>query len=249
MKKGIVFVLILSILVFLVWSRTPLIEDGWSKQTLYVGLLDAWYGASTDDKAYALWIDDDSSDGVFLVKSIADETGICPAFAVIADKMTPRIADSLASWQRQGAGIVLHGLRHEHWKEWDKKQVEDDIRSSCQRLAEQGFDTTRLLRLILPPYGHNTRAIRKAIKQHGFQMISGACLVNPDRHVFQLGRIAITPHTDMSAMRRLLKKAHDRKSFVIFSTHSSMPTWFSEDKTKEVLIMAKEIGFNFVFCE
>lgn len=232
-----------------IWGRIPLKGNGWSKQTIYVGVLDVWHGASTDEKAHALWIDDDSSEGVFTVKRIADEIGIRPAFAVIADRMKPEVADSLAAWQRQGAGIVLHGLRHERWKEWDKSQIENDIRQSYRRLYEQGFDTAHILKLIIPPHGCNTSVIRQVIKQQGCQMISGASLVNPDRHVFQLGRIAITPQTNIEEMRQFLEKAYQRKAFVIFSTHSSIPTWFSEKKSKEVLKIAKEIGFDFTVSE
>lgn len=250
-RKGVLF-LFLLILVFLVlvaWWRAPLKGIGWSKQTLYVGILNIWHGASTDDKAHALWIDDDSSEGVFVVKQIADELGIQPAFAVIADRMKPEVADSLASWQRQGAGIVLHGLRHERWKEWSEAQIEDDIQKSYHRLNEQGFDTARILKLVIPPHGCNTSNIRKVIKRQGCQMISGANLVNPDRHVFQLGRIGITPKTDTVAMRQLLQKAYQRKMFVIFGTHSSIPSWFSEEKTREVLKIAKETGFDFNISE
>lgn len=248
-KSLFIFILILTIVLLCVWWRAPLICNEWSKQTLYVGLLDTWYGFSTDDKAYAIWIDDDSSKGVFTVKTIADEIGIQPAFAVIANKMTPMVADSLVSWQQKGAGIVLHGLYHEHWKDWDKTRIENDIRQSIRKLEEQGFDTTRLLKYILPPHGCNTKAIREVIKQKGFQMISGASLVNPDRQVFQLGRIAITPQTDTLAMRKLLQKAYDRKAFVIFSTHSSIPTAFSAEKTRQIMWIAKRIGFEFDICE
>ena len=97
MKKMILFLLLVIVIVLLIWWRMPLKDSGWSKQTIYVGLLDAWHGASTDDRAYAMWIDDDSTEGVFEVKAIADEVGIKPAFAVIADKMKPEVADSLAS--------------------------------------------------------------------------------------------------------------------------------------------------------
>ena len=232
-------------MVLLVWWRLPLFGNEWSKQTVYVGLLDAWHGSSTDDKAYAMWIDDDSTEGVFKVKAIADEVGIKPAFAVIADRMEPIVADSLASWQQQGAGIVLHGLRHERWKEWNEQQIEDDIQQSYQRLYDQGFDTTRIMKLIIPPHGCNTRIIRKVIAQHGCQMISGASLVNPDRHVFQLGRIGIQTDTNIDDIREILKKAYDRKAFVIFGTHSSIPAIFSIEKTREILKMAKEMGFCF----
>jgi len=247
-KKSLFIFIIILIIIIGVWWRAPLINE-WSKQTIYISLLDIWYGSSTDHKAYALWIDDDSSEGVFSAKIIADETGIQPAFAVIAGKMTPTVADSLVLWQKKGARIIIHGLRHERWKDWDKARIEDDIRQSITRLGKQGFDTTRLLKFIIPPHGCNTKAIREVIKQQGFQMISGASLVNPDRHVFQLGRIAITPQTDTLAMRKLLQKAYDRKAFVIFSTHSSIPCAFSSEKTCQILRMAKEIGFNFEICE
>ena len=232
-------------MVLLVWWRLPLFGNEWSKQTIYVGLLDAWHGSSTEDKAYALWIDDDSTEGVFKVKAIADEVGIKPAFAVIADRMEPVVADSLVSWQQQGAGIVLHGLRHERWKEWNEQQIEDDIQQSYQRLYDQGFDTTRIMKLIIPPHGCYTRIIRKVIAQHGCQMISGASLVNPDRHVFQLGRIGIQTDTNIDDIREILKKAYDRKAFVLFGTHSSIPAIFSIEKTREILKMAKEMGFCF----
>lgn len=245
MKRMVLLLIVLIAMVLLVWWRLPLIGNEWSKQTIYVGLLDAWHGFSTDDKAYAMWIDDDSTEGVFKVKAIADEVGIKPAFAVIADRMEPVVADSLVSWQQQGAGIVLHGLRHERWKEWNEQQIEDDIQQSYQRLYDQGFDTTRIMKMIIPPHGCNTRIIRKVIAQNGCQMISGASLVNPDRHVFQLGRIGIGSDTDLDAMRQLLQKAYDRKAFVIFGTHSSIPAIFSIEKTREILKMAKEMGFCF----
>ena len=227
------------------WLNTPLIGEEISKQTLYVSLIDAWHGGSRDTKAHAMWIDDDSSSGVFTVKKIADDIGICPTFAVIADNMEPQVADSLASWQRLGAGIVLHGLRHERWKEWDENQIKRDIRQSIIRLYEQGFDTTKILKLIIPPHGCNTSTIRKVVCEEGYQMISGASLINPDRQVFQLGRIAITPQTDTVELRKKLQKAYRRNAFVIFSTHSSIPSWFSEEKTRQVISMAKEIGFDF----
>lgn len=245
MKRMVLLLIVLIAMVLLVWWRLPLFGNEWSKQTIYVGLLDAWHGFSTDDKAYAVWIDDDSTEGVFKVKAIADEVGIKPAFAVIADRMEPVVADSLVSWQQQGAGIVLHGLRHERWKEWNEQQIEDDIQQSYQRLYDQGFDTIRIMKMIIPPHGCNTRIIRKVIAQHGCQMISGASLVNPDRHVFQLGRIGIQTDTNIDDMRALLQKAYDRKAFVIFGTHSSIPAIFSIEKTREILKMAKEMGFCF----
>ncbi len=246
-KKSLLLLIIIPIIIaIIIWLRAPIRDNDWSKQTIYVGLLDAWYGASTDERAYAMWIDDDSSEGVFIVKRICDDAGIKPVFAVVSGNMTKDVADSIASWQKLGAGVLLHGLHHESWKNWSEAEIRSDIIQSYTSLAQQKFDTSRILKMIIPPYGCNTRTIRKVIKQQGCQMISGACLVNPDRHVFQLGRIGISPQTDTIAMRKLLEKAYDRKAFVIFGTHSSIPLWFSEEKTRAVIEIAKEIGFAFI---
>lgn len=240
-----IIISLILLVAIIIWWRAPILGNGLTKQTIYVGLLDVWHGSSTDDKAYAMWIDDDSTIGVFQVKKIADAVGIPPYFAVIADKMEPEVADSLASWQRQGAGIVLHGLRHERWWDWNASQIEADIRQSYQRLHEQGFDTAKIMKLVIPPHGCNNRTIRKVIAQQGCKMISGASLINPDRHVFQYGRIGIGPDTDLEKMRKMLQKAYEKKAFVIFGTHSSIPEIFSVEKTQKVLQIAKEIGFCF----
>lgn len=233
----------------IIWWRAPILSNDWSKQTIYVSLLDVWHGCSKDNKAYAMWIDDDSSIGVFKIKEIADAVGVPVHFAVIADMMEPQVADSLASWQSQGYGILLHGFRHERWQEWDAKQIEHDIHQSKQRLHEQGFDTTQLLKIIIPPHGCNTRIIRKVIAQHGCKMISAASLVNPDRQVFQYGRLRIDVDTDLKTMQRVLQAAYEKKAFVIFGTHSSIPEDFSEEKAKDVLRMAKKMGFSFNIYE
>jgi hypothetical protein len=238
---------LITIIVVALWQRIPIFGSELSKQTIYIGFLDFWHGASKDEKAYAMWIDDDSTRGIFKVKEIADAVGITPNFAVIADRMEPVVADSLVSWQRHGAGIVLHGLRHERWWNWDASQIEADIQKSYQRLHEQGFDTTKILKIVIPPHGCNNRTIRTVIAQQRCKMISGAILINPDRHVFQYGRIGIGPNTDIEGMRQILQKAYERKAFVIFGTHSSIPQSFSEEKTREVLRIAKEIGFNFEY--
>ena len=149
MKKLAISVSLVSIIAIIIWWRAPLIGNEWSKQTIYIGLLDVWYGTSKDDKAYAMWIDDDSTKGVFKVKEIADSIGILPNFAVIADKMESEVADSLVSWQQKGAGIIIHGFRHERWWKWDASQIEDDIHKSYESLYRQGFDTTKILKIVI----------------------------------------------------------------------------------------------------
>ena len=85
----------------------------WMEQTDHLcGIIGCLAGASTDDRTFTMWIDNDSTEGVFNIKAIADEIGIKPCFTVIADRTGPIVADSLASWQPQGAEIVLCGLSH-----------------------------------------------------------------------------------------------------------------------------------------
>ena len=233
----------------LIWWRAPIFYGEWNKQTIYVGFVDTWHGKSKDSHAHAMWIDDDGGEGIIAVNRISDSLGIKPVYAIIPEKTPQHLIDSLILWQSKGAGIVLHGLRHERWKDWNEQQMTDDIDQSNAKLLKLGFDTAKILKIIVPPHACNTKVIRKIIKGKGFQMITGASLVNPDRLVFQLGRIGITPDTDTTEMRKLLQKAHQNKCFAILGTHSSMKGAFSEEKTKKVLELAKEIGFDFNFYE
>jgi hypothetical protein len=98
---------------------------------------------------------------------------------------------------------------------------------------------------IVSPHGANNRAIRKAIKDKGYQMVTGANLLNPDTKVFQLGRVMITKDTDLEATNVWLKKAKELKLFVIIGTHASTPGEFSIEKTKAVLQMAIDLGFEY----
>ena len=52
---------------------------------------------------------------------------------------TGQVANMVVKPAPEGAGIVLHGLRHERWWDWNALQIEADIRQSYQRLHEQGF--------------------------------------------------------------------------------------------------------------
>lgn len=230
-----------------IWWRAPILYGEWNKQTLYVGLIDAWYGHSKDSHAHAMWIDDDGGNGIIAVNRISNYLGIKPVYAIIPEKTPQHLIDSLLVWQRNGAGIVLHGLRHENWKDWNEQQITDDIDKSYTKLQELGFDTAKILKIIVPPHACNTKVIRKVIKDKGFQMVTGASLVNPDRLIFQLGRIGITPDTDTTEIRHLLNRAYQRNNFLIFETHSSLPGTFSEKKAIKVIEIAKEIGFNFDF--
>lgn len=63
LRKIAVILSLIILVVIIIWWRAPILGNEWTKQTIYVGLLDAWYGSSKDDKAYAIWIDDDSTPG------------------------------------------------------------------------------------------------------------------------------------------------------------------------------------------
>lgn len=249
MKRFVGIVAIVAVVTVTGW-RMPLTYGTWNKQTLYVSALDVCHGRSSDSIARALWMDDDSGQGVFTVKRIGDETGVKPVFAVVAGLMTDTVCSALAHWQRQGeVAIVLHGLRHERWTAWDEGRIAAELAQCRRQLAERGFDTTALLPVIVPPHSGNNSTIRQTVRNHRCRMVTGAELVNPDKEVFQWGRIPITPQTDTTAMRKLLYKAYKRKGFVVFSTHSSMPGAFSEENTRKVLTMAKEMGFCFDFID
>lgn len=239
--------IVIVVITLIIRWRAPLFYDNWNKQNIYVGIIETWYGNSNDSRAHAMWIDDDCGEEIYKVNHISNEIGIKPVYAIIPEKTPMHLVDSLILWQKKGAGIVLHGLRHERWKEWNEQRIANDIEQSYEQLHELGFDTAKILKIIVPPHACNTHAIRNVIKDKGHQMITGASLVNPDRNVFQLGRIGITPDTDTTKIRVLLQKAYQRNNFVIFGTHSSLPGAFSEEKTIKVLKMAKEIGFDFNF--
>ena len=66
-----IIISLILLVTIIIWWRAPILGNELTKQTIYVGLLDVWHGSSTDDKAYAMWIDDDSTIGVFQVKKIA----------------------------------------------------------------------------------------------------------------------------------------------------------------------------------
>ena len=75
-------------------------------------------------------------------------------------------------------------------------------------------------------------------------MITGASLANPDSARFQLGRVLITKDTDINEIEDFLKKAKEKRAFIILGTHSSNIEEFAPEKIKSVLMMAKEMGFK-----
>ena len=238
---GIVLFLTLS-----VYLRAPLVVGSLTKQTMYLWFLDCWYGQSRHSKARVMLVDDDSEEGIFKIKKICDEAGVKAAFAVIPSRIGNVLGDSLRMWQKEGFGICLHGYNHDHWKDWSYDAVTEDIDKSNKTLAKMGFHTEKI-KYIVPPHSSNTVNIRKAIEDKKYQMICGANIVNPDTNLFQLGRLFISKATDLNKIKIILEKAKNKKMFVILGTHSSDPEEFSEEKTKAVLHLAKEMKYEFYY--
>ena len=158
--------------------------------------------------------------------------------------MTQEVRDSLKDWQKQEFGIALHGYDHSDWRGWKYEDIINDI-NMCEHYLEVNGISINKIKYVVAPKGSNTHAIRKATRGKGYQIITGAITMNPDSEVFQLGRIFINKNTDLREMKRILQKAKERKLFVILGTHSSRSEEFSEKKTRAILQMAINMGFDY----
>lgn len=246
-RKGLIVLIGIIVGALFTYYRKPIITGELTKQTLFLWLLNMYYVQAKEAHPLAMIIDDDSENGIFTIRRICKELGIKATFAVIPSRFTKEICDSLKHWQQEGYGIALHGYNHDKWKEWSEDKIINDITRSEELLEMRGF--RKDFKYVVPPHACNTSAIRRAIKSKGYKMVTGANIINPDTTIFQCGRMSF--NKDMSPqeiqrIRDLLIKAYRKKSFVIFGTHSSMRDAFSEEKTKAVLQMAKDIGFKFI---
>lgn len=226
------------------YLNAPIIAGEWTKQTIYLWGLNSCHIQTKDAKPRILLIDDDSGSGVFEIKKICDDLQIKATFAVVPSFMSQETKDSLKNWQKQGYGIALHGYNHDDWREWTYDDVLNDIDKSEQWLKQSGFDIHKMTYIVCPR-GSNTKVIRKAVSNKGYQMVTGANILNPDTTVFQLGRLMITKDTDLEKMEVVLKKGKSRNMYVILGTHSSDHDEFSTEKTRAVLRMAKNLGYEY----
>lgn len=245
-KKRVILLLITivaTILLFINWN-TSIVAGHWTKQSIFLWILNCGHIQAKGARPRILLIDDDGGEGVYKVKQLCDELHMKATFAVIPSMMSQKIKDSLRSWQKQGYGIAFHGYNHEDWKEKTFEEIKNDITKSEEWLSASSFMPLKN-KYVVAPHGSNTLAIRNAIKDKGYQMVTGANILNPDTHVFQLGRIFITPNTDLGKMESLLKKAKKKNLYVILGTHSSIHHEFSAEKTREILKMAQRMGFDY----
>jgi peptidoglycan/xylan/chitin deacetylase (PgdA/CDA1 family) len=235
---------VITAIVLLVYHRAPITFGRWTKQTVYLWLLNSWYGNASSSAASILLVDDDSGDGIYQLKRICDEVGFKATFAVIPARLSNKGIDSLRKWQEEGFGICLHGYNHDDWKGWTCQDIIEDINRCESLLKQKGFKLQDLSRYVVPPHSRNTIAIRNAIRAKQYKMITGASLANPDSTRFQLGRVFITKKTNIKEIEYVLNKAKEKRAFIILGTHSSIKEEFSPNTVKAILSMAKDIGFE-----
>lgn len=235
-------IIIGTILVFL---RKPIITGELTKQTLYLWFLNAFHHQTTDALPTAMLVDDDSGEGIFRIRQICNEIGIKATFAIIPSRLDSIKTDSLRQWQKEGYSIALHGYNHDRWEDWTFEEITNDINQSEKLFQIYGLKPNS--RFVVSPYACNTNIIRKAIQSKEYLMITGANIVNPDMTVFQYGRFSLYANSpSLEEAKRILTAAYKKKAFVIFGTHSSIKESFSEEKTKAILVLAKEMGFKFI---
>ena len=247
MKKKVTKIVPISVIIVVItfiYLHAPIVAGDWRKQTIYLWLLNSCHIQAKDAKPKMLLIDDDSGNGVFDIKKICDELQIKATFAIIPTMMNQQVCDSLRIWQNKGFDIAIHGYHHDDWRKWGYDEVIADI-EKCERwLANAGFNINRI-KYIVTPHSANNKAIREAVKDRKYQMVTGADIVNPDTTVFQMGRVFISRDTNIEEIEKLLNKARKRNAYVIFGTHSSMEDEFSREKTKAILQMAIRMGFEY----
>ena len=244
-KKTIVIPAFCAIIfILLVFCNKPIVVGEWTKQTFLLWMINSFHKQKEDAKPIIDLIDDDSGEGVFDIKKICDELHMRATFAIIPNQMSQIVTDSIKMWQKEGFGIALHGYNHDNWRTWRYKEITTDIDKCKKWLIEKGFDHI-CIKYVVSPHASNSKDVRKAIQDKDYRMITSANILNPDTSVFQYGRIFITKNTDLKEMEDMLKRARKRKMYVIIGTHSSVKEEFSKEKTKAVLQMAINMGFEY----
>ena len=244
LKKNVLILLVIVVITY-AYINTPIVVGDWRKQTIYLWLLNSCYIQAKDARPRILLIDDDSGNGVFAIKKICDELSIKTTFAIIPALTSKEVSDSLRDWQKEGFCIAIHGYKHDDWREWKYTEIITDINKCEKWLTDAGFNINDI-KYVVSPHGSNNSAIRKAIKDKGYQMVTGANIVNPDTTTFQMGRVFITNKTNIKEIKNMLDKAKKRNCYVILGTHSSLTEEFSQEKTKAVLSMAIKMGFEYI---
>lgn len=238
----IIIVGLMAVVSFFYW-RWPIMTGKLNGQTIYLAVLNSFHVKDSHAHPQFMLIDDDSGKGIYKIREICERVGVKATFAVVPAFLDSARCDSLKKWQQEGYGIALHSYDHGRWKDWTKEEVVSDIDRSLAFLRERGFETNKI-NLVVTPGFFNTRAIRSAVATKGMKMIMGANVVNPDTTTSQWGRLFIKKETDIDETRGVLLRAKEKKGFVVFGTHSSIPDEFSAEKTEEILRIAHQIGLK-----
>jgi len=241
-RIGIIALLVVACIIALTCLQAPIVTGSWTKQTIFLWFLNHFHVQASDAEPSYLLIDDDSGEGVYTIKRLCDEMHTKATFAVIPARISPAIGRALSEWQEEGFGIAIHGYNHDDWRGWSFESVQKDIEKSEETLQALGFDITKI-KYVVPPHGGNSKEIREAISEKGYQMITSANILNPDTTVFQYGRLHISRDTDLRLTERYFRKVKEGNLFIIIGTHSSEDD-FSLEKTKAVLRKAKELGLK-----
>ena len=241
-RIGIIALLVVACIIALTCLQAPIVTGSWTKQTIFLWFLNHFHVQASDAEPSYLLIDDDSGEGVYTIKRLGDKMHTKATFAVIPAKISPARGRALSEWQEEGFGIAIHGYNHDDWRSWSFESVQKDIEKSEETLQALGFDNTKI-KYVVPPHGGNSKEIRKAISEKGYQMITSANILNPDTTVFQYGRFHISQDTDLRQTEEYLRKVKKGNLFIIIGTHSSEDD-FSLEKTEAVLRKAKELGLK-----
>ena len=241
-RMGIIALLVVACIIALTYLQAPVVTGSWTKQTIYLWFFSHFHIKARDAEPCYLLIDDDSGEGIYTIKKLCDEMHIKATFAVIPAKLSLARSRALKEWQSEGFGIAIHGYHHEDWRGWSYEEVLKDIEKCEKTLQALGFDITKIV-YVVPPHGGNSRDIRKAISDKGYQMITSANILNPDTTVFQYGRLQINRETDLRVTEEYLKKAKEKNLYLILGTHSSDDD-FSTEKTRAILQNIKNFGLK-----
>lgn len=228
------------------WLSPPFIYKTVTKQALYIKTLSLLNHNPSCDKAYLTWIDDDSGEGIFQVKSICDSLRIPAVFAAITAQMPDSIKTSLLRFHEEGFQVVSHSANHLHWKNLSRHEISREISDSFFMLDSLGFKNSHY---IVVPFSENTSVIRNIVKSKSGYMITGAPVSNDSRKQFMLGRIFITKETEVEDMKEFLKECFFHHQWVILSTHSSNQDEFDYKKTFEIMKFAKDCHYSFTTLE
>ena len=83
--KKITVIMVAIVVITYTYLHAPIVVGDWTKQTIYLWVINSCHIQAKDAKPRILLVDDDGGKGVFTIKKICDELSLKPTFAVIPD--------------------------------------------------------------------------------------------------------------------------------------------------------------------